>query len=195
MTGAGVRVKLLWSLAVGLVGVGTLLATWIVVAGLGAKPGLADVAIVFGNTVERSGKPSARLRARLEAARKLYSSGLVRRIIVTGGVGREGFDESLVMQGALVHAGIPAQDIYADGRGLNTALSCANARAYMASQGMTGADVVTQYFHIVRASMACRRAGIRVAGASAPRYFELRDLYSVAREVVALPAYALGIRS
>jgi len=45
-----------------------------------------------------------------------------------------------------------------------------------------------------RARLACRRAGIRVAGAFALRYFELRDMYSLAREVVAYPAYALRIR-
>jgi hypothetical protein len=28
-------------------------------------------------------------------------------------------------------------------------------------------------------------------GAAVPRWFELRDLYSIAREVVGLPAYAI----
>lgn len=187
--------KLVVKSVLGIVGVGgALLATWLVIVGLGATPRAADVAIVFGNTVERSGRPSARLRARLDAARELYSSGRVRKIIVTGGVGKEGFDESLVMQSVLVRAGVPARDIHADAKGLNTALSCQNARAYMTSQGLTSADVVTQYFHIARARLACRRAGIRVAGAFAPRYFELRDMYSLAREVVAYPAYALRIR-
>ena len=171
-----------------------LLAVWLVVTGLGATPRPADVAIVFGNTVERTGKPSARLRARLVAARDLYASKLVRKIIVTGGLGREGFDESDVMRDWLVRAGVPAADIHEDSEGLNTAQSCANAHAYMTAQGLSTADVVTQYFHVARACLACRRAGIRVVGATSPRFFEQRDLHSIAREVVGFPVYLLGIK-
>jgi vancomycin permeability regulator SanA len=174
--------------------VGFVIAVWLVIDGLSAKPGTADVAIVFGNTVERNGRPSARLGARLETARALYASGRVGRIIVTGGIGKEGFDESVVMQRSLESAGVPPTAIHADGLGLNTTRSCVNARAYMTSHGLKSADVVTQYFHVTRARLGCRRAGIRVVGAVAPRYFELRDLYSLAREVVALPVYALGVR-
>ncbi len=100
--------KLLGRLALGPFVVLILLAGWIVLGGLAAKAGTADVAIVFGNTVERSGRPSARLRARLEVARDLYAARRVRRIIVTGSVGREGFDESLVMQRWLISAGVPS---------------------------------------------------------------------------------------
>ena len=57
--------------------------------------------------------------------------------------------------------------------------------------GAHRAVVVTQYFHVARATLACRRAGIDIVGASVPRWFEPRDLYSLAREVVALPVYAV----
>jgi len=146
---------------------------------------------VFGNTVERSGWPSPRLRARLDAARGLYAQGTVRRVFVSGGLGREGFDEALVMKRYLVRAGVPDSLVYADRAGVNTAATCANARAYMAANGLRTADVVTQHFHVLRARMACRRAGIAVVGAIAPRFFELRDLYSLAREGIAYPVYAL----
>ncbi len=98
------------------------------------------------------------------------------------------------MQRWLIGAGVPSADIHADPLGRNTALSCVNARAYMMSQHLSTADVVTQYFHVPRACLACRRAGIHVAGARSPRFFEPRDLYSIAREAVAFPAYALGFR-
>lgn len=169
-----------------------LFAVFLGASGLNTRPRRADLAIVFGNTVERTGQPSPRLRARLDAARQLYARGIIRRIFVSGGLGREGFDEALVMRRYLVSAGIPETLVVADPAGVNTAATCAHAHAYMAANGLRTADVVTQYFHVLRAEMACRRAGIIVVGAVAPRFFELRDLYSLARETIAYPVYMLG---
>lgn len=94
------------------------------------------------------------------------------------------------MQRYLVSAGVPESLVLADGKGTNTAATCAHAHAYMTEHGLRTANVVTQYFHIPRATLACRRAGIDVVGAIAPRFFEPRDLYSLAREAIAYPAYA-----
>ncbi|HEX4950380.1 MAG TPA: hypothetical protein VFZ34_27190 [Blastocatellia bacterium] len=47
-------------------------ATWIVGDGLHDEIHSSDVAIIPGNTVERDGRPSARLRARLDQAITLY---------------------------------------------------------------------------------------------------------------------------
>jgi hypothetical protein len=54
----------------------TLAATCIVVAGLRDDIQAADVAIVPGNTVEKDGHPSARLRARLDQTVTLYRQRL-----------------------------------------------------------------------------------------------------------------------
>ena len=164
-------------------------AAYVVVDGLTSRPQSADVAIVFGNMIERSGVPSARLKARLETARQLYTSGTVSAIIVSGGIGKEGFDESSVMKSYLVGKGVPENSIYADAQGNNTAQTCGNAGRIMAAQGWRRANVVSQFFHISRAKLSCRRAGIDVVGAAAPRYFEIRDLYSLAREIIAFPTY------
>src|ERR671921_2010191 len=71
----------------------TLAAALIVADGLTDDIHAADVAIVPGNTVEKDGRPSARLRARLDQTVALYRQGLFRDVIVSGGVGVEGFDE------------------------------------------------------------------------------------------------------
>jgi vancomycin permeability regulator SanA len=159
--------------------------------GLLARARPADVAIVFGNTVEPDGRPSGRLVARLETARSLYARGTVRMLFVSGGIGREGFDESAVMRDWLVARGVPEAAIVRDSLGINSAATAANAQRWMQGHGARTAVIVTQYFHIARARIACERAGIDVAGAAAPRWFELRDIYSLAREVVATPVYAL----
>ena len=161
------------------------------VVGLTAKPGDAPVAIVFGSRVEATGEPSARLKARLDTAADLYKSRHTEVIVVSGGLGEEGFSEPRVMKDYLVGAGVPVGSIHEDDDGLNTGATCANAKAYMESAGQTSANIVTQYFHIPRARLACRREGIDIEGAAAPRFFELRDLYSIARELVALPVYLM----
>ena len=77
---------------------------------------------------------------------------------------------------------------------MTTRATCANAKAFMDTAGETSANIVTQYFHIPRAKLACRREGIDIEGAESPRFFELRDLYSIARELVALPVYLIRRR-
>jgi vancomycin permeability regulator SanA len=168
-----------------------LAALGIAVSGLAARPRPADAALVFGNTVERSGQPSRRLAARLDAARGLFERKTVRLILVSGGVGKEGFDEARVMARVLRERGVPDSAILVDSRGVNTLASCLDAPALLAAHHASSVDLVTQYFHIARARLAGKRAGLDVKGAVAPLYFEPRDFFSLAREVVALPVYAL----
>ena len=61
----------------------------------------------------------------------------------------------------------------------------------MKERGLTSAVVVTQYFHITRTRYALRRAGVAMVSTAHARYFEMRDLYSIAREAIALPVYWL----
>jgi vancomycin permeability regulator SanA len=168
-----------------------LFAGYLAVAGMTAGVEASDVAIVFGSKVEESGDPSARLKARLDTSAELYTSGRVARVFVSGGTGEEGFDESAVMRDYLVEAGLPAAMIVADPKGVTTEATCANARTFMEAEGLETAAVVTQYFHVPRARWACGREGIEVSGARAPRFFELRDIYSLARETIAFPVYLL----
>jgi len=158
--------------------------------GLQAAPRPADVAIVFGSRVMPDGTPSPRLKARLGAAEKLKSHYVVHVWFVSGGIGREGHDETQVMRDWLVAHGVPAGAIVRDSLGLNSHLTAVHAAAWMQAHHERRAIVVTQYFHVARAAMACRRAGIDVVGARVPRWYEPRDLYSLAREMVALPVYA-----
>jgi vancomycin permeability regulator SanA len=158
------------------------------------KRAAADVAIVFGNKVEPSGRPSKRLAARLEAARLLYRDGRVRTIFASGGTGVEGFDESRVMKEWLVTRGVPDSAVVADPNGVTTASTCANAERWMAARRCRTADVVSQWFHLRRARLACESAGIDVVGGASARYTEPRDVYALGREVVALWSYALRPR-
>jgi vancomycin permeability regulator SanA len=108
---------------------------------------------------------------------------------VSGGTGKEGVDEAAAMQAYLLQAGLPSDALEADSHGVTTEATCRNAPLLMQARGWRTADVVTQYFHIVRARSACRQAGVTVVGAVAPGFYEARDVYSLFREVVAVPVY------
>lgn len=151
----------------------------------------ADVAIVLGNTIERDGRPSARLRARLDKAVGLYREGLFRHVIVSGGVGAEGFNEAEVMKRYLVSQGVPEGSIIADGGGLTTSLTARNAARAMRERGWHSAIVISQYFHIPRTRLAVEAYGVSPVHSAHAEYFELRDVYSIAREVVGYGAYLM----
>jgi len=175
-------------IAVSILALGALALAW---HGLSARPRDADAALVFGNTIDPSGAPSKRLEARLDAALQLYVTKRVRYVLVSGGLGKEGFDEAEVMARWLRARGVPDSALIVDSHGVDTGATCVNARRLLAARGAKSVDVVTQWFHVPRARLAAQRAGLDVRGAAQARYCEPRDAYSFARELVAYPVYAL----
>ena len=167
----------------------------IAVAGLSARPRAAALAVVFGNALAADGGPSPRLRARLDRALLLYRTGTVRRILVSGGVEEPGArDEAAAMAAYLEQRGVPAQAVAQDAAGVDTAQTARHTAGLMtADEG--GVVVVTQWFHIPRAVLAMHRFGLPDVSGDWPRWFEARDIYSLLREAVALPFYALRYRS
>jgi vancomycin permeability regulator SanA len=183
------RVVLLAALSI--VAAFTLAATLIVADGLTDDIHAADVAIVPGNTVERDGRPSARLRARLDQTVALYRQGLFPNVIVSGAVGSEGFDEAEVMKRYLVENGVPVGSIRVDSGGATTHLTAKNASRMMRENGWRSALVVSQYFHVPRVRLALKRSGVAPVFSAHARYFELRDVYSIPREVAGYASYLL----
>ena len=54
---------------------------------------------------------------------------------------------------------------------------------------LRNSSIATQYFHVARTSLALQRRGVKVAGTASARYFEIRDVYSLAREVIGYAVY------
>lgn len=149
----------------------------------------ADVAVVFGNKVNPDGQPSPRLKARLERSLELYRQGVCAHVVVSGAVGKEGFDEAVAMKEYLVERGVPHDRVIADSEGFTTSATAVNLARLMKQHGWSCAIVVSQYFHIARCRLALRQAGIAEVFSAHARHFELRDLYSIPREVVAYASY------
>lgn len=160
--------------------------------GLTDERGASDVAVVLGNRVGPDGRPSPRLRARLDRAIELHRQGRVRAVIASGGTGREGYDEAVAMRNYLVQHGVPASAVIVDSAGVDTRATAVNAPAIMQSRGWRSATVVTQYFHVPRSKLALRQQGVDEVRGAHPAYFEPRDLYSIPREVVGYVAYMVG---
>jgi vancomycin permeability regulator SanA len=154
----------------------------------------ADLAVVFGSAVLPGGTPSPRLAARLEAAIQAYRANLVPLIMVSGGRGASGYDEAATMHDTLRQAGIPETAILSDPDGNNTRATVAHAVAVMQARHLLRVMIVTQYFHIPRCDLAFRQRGITGISAAWPYFLEWRDFYSTAREMLALPAYAVAFR-
>lgn len=167
-----------------------LAAVALAATGLLAGAREADVAVVLGNTVQPDGQPSPRLAARLDRAYDCYAASQCRILFVSGGIDPAGMDEAMAMRDYLLKRGVPADRIVTDSAGTDTWATARHASAYMREHGYTRALAVTQYFHVPRTMLALKRQGVADVGASYPRFFEPRDLYSVFRE---LPAVALYI--
>jgi len=157
--------------------------------GLTDELGTADVGLVFGNQVLPSGEPSARLAARLDHTVQLYNDGCFDKVIVSGGLGREGFDEAEVMKDYLIVQGIPEANIIVDNQGYDTCMTVENAVTIMEENNFASVLVISQYFHLPRIKLACTRFGIEDVYSSNARYFGLRDLYQISREVIAYGYY------
>jgi vancomycin permeability regulator SanA len=172
----------------------TLAAAGIAFAGLRTKPAHADLALVLGNTVTRTNRPMPRLEARLEAARALYARGGCATIMVSGGIDRHDLrNEAAGMKQWLIERGIPSADIVEDPYGNNTRASAQHARDWLIAHHQRSAVVVSQYFHLPRARLALRQAGVIDAGGDFPRRWFARDAYSSFREAPGYLAYWLRL--
>ncbi|MFC4146049.1 vancomycin high temperature exclusion protein [Micromonospora mangrovi] len=130
------------------------------------------VALVLGTKVEADGTPSPFLTGRLEIARRLFTAGRVRAILVSGDNMHAGYNEPEAMRRWLLDHGLPAEKVVMDYAGFDTYDSCARARRIF---GVDRATVVTQSFHLPRAVALCRHLGIDAVGVgddTARRYAE-----------------------
>jgi vancomycin permeability regulator SanA len=159
--------------------------------GLHDELAVADVAVVLGNKIDSDGRPSARLQARLDKTVELYQQNFFTHILVSGGIGREGFDEAEVMKQYLIEKGIPEESILVDSAGLTTYDTARNASQLMREKGWQSAMVISQYFHITRTRLAFRRCGVASVYSAHAQFFEIRDFYSVFREIFGVCSYLM----
>ena len=154
----------------------------------------APVALVLGASVSPDGTPSPFLAARLEVARRLYLSGKVKVLLVSGDNLAPEYNEPDAMRRYLVAAGVPAEKVVADYAGFDTYDSCVRAQQVF---GVTDLIVVTQDYHLPRAVATCQRLGVRANGVGdeSSRQYRRAWLRGAVRDQVACVKTVLDLAS
>ncbi|AZA78209.1 YdcF family protein [Chryseobacterium sp. G0186] len=145
----------------------------------------ADLAVVFGNKVNEDETLSPRLKARLDKSIELYQEKQIKDILVSGGLGKEGYWEGTEMKKYLIKNKIPADNILVDNFGDNTEKTVINTIRIADSLKYTKIISVSQFYHQTRIKKLFREQHFKNMESSSPKYFEIRDLYSVFREFFA----------
>jgi vancomycin permeability regulator SanA len=157
----------------------------ITIDGLSDQNKIADVGVILGNKVNSDGTLSNRLKARLECGLQLFQAKRVKKIIVSGGLGKEGFYEGDKMREYLISHKVPDSCIIIDNQGNNSQLTVSNSIELFKTNHFETAIVVSQFYHVSRTKMLFRKARFNEVSSVCPNYFELRDFYSLCREFFA----------
>jgi len=161
-------------------------SVFIIVDGISDDGKKADLAVIPGSKVNEDGTLSERLKQRLESGIDLYKSHRIRKILVSGGLGKEGYYEGDRMKAFLISRGIPDSLITVDNFGNNTRATVENTLQLRKKLKFSSIMVVSQYFHVTRTKKLFKDRGFKEVSSVSPDYFEWRDLYSLLRE---FPAY------
>jgi uncharacterized SAM-binding protein YcdF (DUF218 family) len=122
----------------------------------------ADVILVLGCNIVGHGGPSPCIAARAGHAADLYKRGLASAIIATGGPVESTTTESEVLAQVLEADGVPHDAIIQENRALNTIQNMAYSQTIMREHGWHTAILVTEPFHIKRATLIARDDGMTV---------------------------------
>lgn len=180
----------LFRLALAFVCLYLLAAAILAVSGLREDARPADAGVVFGNKVELSGEPSPSLASRLDKAVDLYQRGLFPKVIVSGGLGKEGWDEAQVMAAYLIARGIPESAMLIDSQGNNTYLTALHTGELAKQYGFKSFVIISHFYHLPRARLIFTRFGLApVYTAHADRFVARDFYYGLLREVIAYPVY------
>lgn len=144
------------------------------------------VGVILGNKVNEDGSLSLRLQARLDKGVSLFQNGTVKRLIVSGGLGKEGYWEGDKMKEYLVSRNIPDSLIIVDNYGVNTEASAINTKNLLDSLNeKQEVTVISQFYHLHRSRMLFKKQGLEHVCIASPSYFEFKDFYSLFREFFA----------
>lgn len=152
--------------------------------------------VIFGAAVWPDGRPSPSLRRRVAYGAAAARSDPDDLVFCSGGVGRFGPSEASLMRELLAGAGIDPSRIVLDEDSLDTLQNVVAAARFIHRQGLDGAVVCTDRYHVARIRMLFTALGVASEpgpiapgrGGTAPSYW----LAMRARELAAYP-YDLAV--
>lgn len=97
---------------------------------------------------------------RIDAAEQLYKAGKIEKILISGDENSlDGVNETVCMRDSLVARGVPASDIFLDGKGYRTINSVINSYKMF---GLKSFTIISQKFHNERALYQAEHLGLDV---------------------------------
>ncbi len=153
----------------------------------------ADAIVVLGARVWPSGRPSDALARRTLHAVKLYQKGLAAAIVFSGALGTHPPTEAQAAAGLAIDQGVLPEAIVLEEKGHSTEESAFFVSEIMRARGWQRAIVVSDAYHLWRASLLFGKAGVEAYPSPAhdERYPLLKRVYfyQLGREVVAVAWY------
>jgi SanA protein len=131
----------------------------------------AEVGLVFGTTDRINGRENLYFRYRIDAAVRVWKSGKIKTLIVSGDNRSPYYNEPEKMRQALVERGIPSKRIVCDFAGLRTLDSVVRAKEIF---GATSILFISQRFQNERAIYLAEANGMDAYG------FNAQDLHTQA---------------
>jgi SanA protein len=139
--------------------------------------------------LRRDGSTNLHFLNRVDSAAKVYASGKVKTLIISGSKNNKGFNEVLGMQKALESRGVPKETMILDFEGNRTLESVRHASQDFHLQKVL---IITDDFHASRSIFLCRHFGIDAAAFSSGKepldhwYFQhrLREYFARVKAVI-----------
>jgi uncharacterized SAM-binding protein YcdF (DUF218 family) len=154
----------------------------------------ADVIIVLGSGLRRDGRPGDALYRRSGWGAALYQDGIAPYVICTGGIGRgRTRSEADACREVLTARGVPDEAILLEERSTSTVENARYAHEIMIARGFEDAVLVTDSFHMFRASWIFDAEGVTHYESPVPRD-QVRQRFYVrhfSREILAIHWQAL----
>ena len=121
----------------------------------------SETALLLGAAkITPAGVPNLYFAGRIDAAAKLFHSGKIKHILISGDNSRDDYDEPTDMKNALVEFGVPETAITLDYAGFRTLDSVVRAKNVFSKNEFL---IITQPGHAERAVYIARKHGIDAA--------------------------------
>lgn len=150
-------------------------------------PSRAQAIVVLGARLDAAGRPTPALEGRVDRALELYRAGVADTVVFSGGASRGGATEARAAFDYAVARGLPGSAALLEEQSVSTATNARECAQLLLPRGLREVALVTDGFHVLRASRDFARAGFLPRPAASRRVLTLqtRAWFSL-REVVAL---------
>jgi len=156
-----------------------------------------DAIVILGAAVWADGEASPTLKRRTLHAVEKFHAGAAPLIVCSGGVGKHPPSEAEVMANLCRAHGVPEDALILEDQSTSTIQNVILSTALLKARDAASVLVVSDPYHLPRATMCFRHFGMACKGTSSAQPSTLspaRKLYMRLRECLALPVYYVRLK-